>query len=131
MEHIKFDAKDQAFLEQVLTKRENIMKPRNGDYVRFPTGEIERVSHNWGDAFQTSPVWAGSFYLGGHGDASFSGGLNPSIPFDSLTLGDEIMSGEFWFFHHNSPGAGRGVYFKIPCRVYNTTAEYQGFLTRL
>lgn len=131
MAHIEFDAIDQAHLGKVMVSREQIVRPRMGDFVRFPSGEIERFSHDWQDDLQTSPLWAGSFYLGGHGNASFSGGLNPAIPFDSLTHSEQTMSGEFWFFHHNSPGAGRGVYFQIPCRVYTTTAEYQGFLTRL
>jgi len=64
-----------------------------------------------------------------HGEASFSGILNPSISADSLSLTDEKEHGEFWFFHHGSAGAGRGVRFTVPCRVYETTAAYNGFLS--
>lgn len=130
MQNFQFDATDQALLDKLIVAREQIARPRIGDYVRFPTGEVERFSHDWGDGLQTSPEWAGSYYLCSHGNASFSGGLNPSIQFESLTLPGKSASGDFWFFHHNMAGAGRGVMFSIPCRVYATTSEYRGFLTR-
>lgn len=130
MAEIQFDARDQALLDELLVVREQIARPRLGDYVRFPTGEVERFSHDYGQELQTSPAWAGSYYLHSHGDASFSGGLNPPIPRDSLSLTEESRPGEYWFFHHGAVGAGRGVRFSVPCRVYATTAEYQGFLTR-
>lgn len=124
MEAVFFDDIDQAILEKRMAERDLIAGPRTGDYVRFPTGEIERFSHDWDDALQTSPIRAGSFYLHSHGEASFSGSLNPAIPASSLSLSDENMNGEFWFFHHGSAGADRGVRFKVPCRVYDTKAAY-------
>lgn len=129
MESVSFDAIDQEILDKRLAARELIDRPRTGDFVRFPTGEIERFSHDWEDAFQTSPIHAGSFYLHDHGQGSFSGSLNPAIPADSLSLTDEKKDGEFWFFHHGHAGAGRGVRFSIPCRVYETTAKYEGYLS--
>lgn len=130
MENFQFDATDRVQLDKLMIAREQIARPRVGDYVRFATGELERISHDWGDGLQTSPVWAGSYYLCSNGNASFSGGLNPLIPFETLTITEKSESGDFWFFHHNIAGAGRGVWFSCPCRVYVTTAEYQGFLTR-
>jgi hypothetical protein len=123
------DSIDATTLENIKIEREKITTPRIGDYVRFQSGEIERFSHDWTDSLQTAP--GGSFFLYGSGNASFSGGLNPAIPADSLTLTDEAMEGTFWFFHHGRAGAGRGVYFKIPCRIYTTTAKYDGFLSDL
>lgn len=101
-------------------------RPRIGDYVRFPTGQLERLSHDWGDGFQTSP--SGSIFLHANGQGEFSGGLNPSTPLDKMKLTNVHLPGSFWFFHHDSAGAGRGVYFNISCRVYLTTAEYTGYL---
>lgn len=124
----KLDGKDQALLAAILLRREQIERPRLGDYVRFPTGELERFSHDWGTEFQTSPLKSASYYLHTHGNASVGGGLNPSIPTDSLTLSAESKEGTYWFFHHGEAGQGRGVYFEIPCRVYATTAKYEGFL---
>lgn len=120
------DATDKAILRTLMGAREQISRPRMGDYVLFATGELERFSHNWADSLQTSP--SGSFFLCSTGEGSFSGGLNPCTPRDRLTLTDKMLPGTFWFFHHNVVGAGRGVYFDIPCRVYTTTAEYEGFL---
>jgi hypothetical protein len=122
------DAKDQEILNNRIEAREQISGPRIGDYVRFPSGELERFSHDWRDSLQTSPPYSGEVYLLASGNGSFSGGLNPSIPVESLTLTEEFLPGKFWFFHHNTPGAGRGVYFSIPCRVYSTTTIYNGFL---
>lgn len=127
---IEFDARDQAILDEIVIAREQIAGPRIGDYVRFPGGELERFSHDWDGVLQTSPVWAGSYFLFSSGNASFSGGHNPPIPLESLTLTTESEPGRFWFFHHNQTGAGRGVHFSVPCRVYASAAKYQGFLTR-
>ena len=130
MDNFQFDGIDKAHLEVCVAARDAILRPRIGDFVRFPTGEVERFSHDWEEDFQTSPLWAGSFYLSACGNASFSGSLHPAIPLSSLTLAEERMEGKFWFFHHNSAGAGRGVSFSIPCRTYTTTAKYKGYLTR-
>lgn len=126
----QFDAKDDEIRAVRMAERDAIDRPRRGDYVRFPTGEVERFSNEFGTALQTSPIWAGSFHLHAGGVSSFSGSLNPPIPADSLTLTTERMDGKFWFFHHGETGAHRGVYFAMPCRVYETTAPYHGFVSR-
>ena len=126
-----FDEVDQVILDGIIPRRDAFEGPREGDFVVFPTGEIERFSHDWKDSLQTSPIWAGSFYLHHSGGTSFSGSLNPSIPLDSIQRTDEMKDGTFWFFHHNEAGASRGVRFSIPCRVYNTLAQYRGFVSRL
>lgn len=120
------DDVDQQILKQRIAIRDRIIRPRVGDYVRFPSGELERFSHDWDDGLQTSP--SGSFFLCPNGQASFSGGLNPIMRADKLNLSGLALPGSFWFFHHDWPGAGRGVHFKILCRVYTTTAPYEGFL---
>lgn len=126
--HPQFDERDAELLAKRVHERDAITSPRIGDYIRFPSGELERFSSGWVDGLQTSP--GGSFYLCHNGAASFSGSLNPSTPRDKITLTSETLPGSFWFFHHDLPGAGRGVYFDIPCRVYTTTADYTGFITR-
>lgn len=120
------DAIDQGILDKQMVMRDRIKGPRIGDYVCFQTGELERFSHDWDDSLQTSP--GGSFFMCSNGNASFSGGLNPSTPLDKLTLTKNTLPGSFWFFHHNRAGAGCDVNFKVPCRVYMTTAKYNGFL---
>lgn len=120
------DEIDKAILQDRITARARINGPAVGDYILFPTGELERFSHDWVDGLQTSP--GGSFYLFNTGSASFSGGLNPSTPRDAMQLTDTKLPGEFWFFHHDRAGAGRGVYFTIECRLFKTTANYDGFL---
>ena len=119
------DEKDQELLDARIKSRDSIDGPRIGDYILFPTGEIERLSYDWGDGMQTAP--GGSFYL--HKQASFSsGGLNPITPKAQMKETDAILPGDFWFFHHDQAGASRGVYFEAPCRVFLTDAMYNGFL---
>jgi hypothetical protein len=120
------DLTDIAILFRRVAAREATDGPRLGDYVLFPGGQLERFSHDWGDSIQTAP--GGSFFIYRSGEAEFSGGLNPSIPVDKLELTEATLPGSFWFFHHDEPGAGRGVNCTIDCRVYKTSAPYQGFL---
>ncbi len=119
---------DQCYLDNAGHLRSQIHEPLMGDFVLFPTGEIERFSHDWGDGIQTSP--GGSFYLNANGRSYLSsGGLNPCIPTDSI---EEIpgvsLQGRFWYFHHERAGAGRGVYVDCACRVFKTSSPYAGFL---
>lgn len=120
------DARDQELLSAIVALRDQLEGPRIGDYVVFGTGELERFSHDWGQDIQTSP--GGSFYLCSSGHSSFSGGLNPETPIQDLELTPVLLPGTFWFFHHGHPGAGRGVYFEIPCKVFKTKARYTGYL---
>lgn len=130
MAEFEFDEVDQKLLQTKMAAWEKDEGPRIGDFVRFPSGELERLCSNHLTRMQTSPVWAGSYFLGGSGKVSFSGSLNPIIPADSLTPTNELEDGEFWFFHHDEVGPGRGVRFSIPCRVFETSAPYKGCLTR-
>ena len=123
------DARDQEILAEIFERRAAFTFPCMGDYVVFPGGQLERFSSDYSDRIQTSP--SGSFYLTSSGFGSLgSGGLNPSIPRSTITPTDATLPGTFWFFHHGIGGAGRGVYFDIPCRVFKTSAKYEGFLSK-
>lgn len=111
-----FDERDKVLLAGRIKSREKIKGVRLGDFVVFPDGHRERVSHHWGDAVQTSP--GGSFYLDRGGAVSFSGGLNPSIPLAKIQLTPEVAEGAFWFFHHDFWWADNGVDVVAPCRVF-------------
>ena len=123
------DAEDQDILARRIQSRDVFAGARIGDYVIFASGELERLSHDWGESMQTSP--GGSFYLPGSGIGSLSnGGLHPAIPSESLELTPAILPGWFWFFHNGRAGAGRGVDVEIPCRVFKTKAPYAGYLAK-
>ena len=123
------DARDQEILAEIFERRAAFTFPCMGDYVVFPGGQLERFSSDYSDRIQTSP--SGSFYLTSSGFGSLgSGGLNPSIPRSTITPTDATLPGTFWFFHHGIGGAGRGVYFDMPCRVFKTSAKYEGFVSK-
>ena len=124
----QLDHIDQKYLDTASLLRSQISAPLMGDFVLFPTGELERFSHDMGDAIQTSP--GGSFYLNADGRSSLScGGLHPPIPTDSIEVIDGVtLQGRFWFFQHQQAGAGRGVYVDCACRVFMTSSPFDGFL---
>lgn len=124
----QFDKVDAQILLLRSNARRLIDEVLVGDYILFPSGEMERVSNILAAGVQTSPVNFGSFYLGDSGRASFSGSLNPPVPLSSISTTEETIEGEYWFFHHGKVGAHRAVYFKMGSRVFKTSANYKGFL---
>jgi len=112
------DERDRQILAQRIAAREANPEPRVGDYVRFPSGRLARVSHIWDDGAQTSED--GSWYLG-DGYTQFSGGLDPCVP--RLTRTEQTLPGAFWFFHHDHARAHNGVRVTAPCRVYTSDVD--------
>jgi len=118
----QFDAEDAAILKIREQAFNAVDGPRVGDFLRTSEGML-RFTHDWGDSIQTTvtakhPCYGdASFYLS-DGYASFSGSLAPSISKELLANTGETEEGCFWFFHHNWAGAGNGVDFRIPCRVF-------------
>lgn len=116
------DDQDSAILTTRMEAAAARPGPRLGDYVDFADGVTRRISHIWDDmpvaSIQTSD--GGSFYLGER-SCSFSGGLEPGIPADTLTLTETLRQGWVWFFHHDWWEADNGVTAKIPCRVFTCT----------
>lgn len=116
------DDRDQTIVASRVELLDADTDPRCGDYVEFSDGVTRRISHvfprEWGpewSAVQTSD--GGSFYLG-DGYVSYSGGLYPAVPMDSLTLTPDHRDGSAWVFHHNHRMAHNGVDFVVPFRVY-------------
>lgn len=127
---VEFDQVDQALLDKRIAARSEYDEPMIGDFVVFPTGEVERICNEMSTSVQTCPPWAGSFHLFADGSASFSGSLNPPIPTASLLDTGDTQDGKFWFFHHDFIGAHRGVQCEAPCRLWVTNAPYKGYLTK-
>ena len=128
----EFDERDRAIVaerEQALNADQG---PRVGDYVEFANSVTRRISHMWPAFADTGDGWSapasaqtsegGSFYLG-DGYVSFSGGLHPGIPVDTLTRTEEMRPGSVWVFHHDWHTAHNGVDTEIPFRVYHSTAD--------
>jgi hypothetical protein len=136
------DSKNYEILAHRFNERTKHDGPLVGDYVLMPNNEEykrskaywtkangsfnveekgnwhwERFSYNWGNDIQT--CYGGSFYLHDHGLASMSGGLNPAIPKSEIVLDvfEPMRAGAFWFFHHGSSGAHRGIDVVLPVNV--------------
>ena len=117
------DGKDYEILDHRLSKWNENKGPRVGDWCLMLDGTERRFTHDWGDSIQTtySKQGGGSFYLG-DGYMSYSGSLDPAIQKDCFQLTRETRNARVWFFHHDFWGAGRGVEFTVPCRVYQQRA---------
>jgi hypothetical protein len=116
---IELDNRDRAIIANRVTRRDEQTGPRVGDYIIFANGVTRRISHIWFDEkAQTSDD--GRFHLTDYG-LSFGGSLYLPVPLDSLTDIGQMRAGSAWIFHHDSPGADRGVDFAIDCRVYTCT----------
>ena len=123
----KFDERDQAILDQRRAELDAVQGPRVGDWIRFADGMVWQISHLWDDSAQYT--WGGSFYLG-NGYVSYSGGLEPGIPLDSLTLTSESKPGNVWFFHHDWSKAHNGVSATVDFRVYESTVNTHTYYCR-
>jgi hypothetical protein len=119
----EFDAIDADLLAVREQEYNQVVGPRVGDFLRVANGML-RFTHDWGDGIQTTvgrnhPCSGdASFYLSRDGYVSFSGSLDPTISKATLRDTGETLKGSFWFFHHDHPGAGCGVYCEMPCRVF-------------
>lgn len=116
----EFDERDAFILAGRQVELDGRQGPRVGDWIEFADGMVARISHDWGDSVQYS--YGGSFYLG-DGYASYSGGLEPGIPVDSLTPTDEVRPGPVWFFHHDQARAHNGVNTAANFRVYRASGN--------
>jgi hypothetical protein len=145
----EFDEKDRELLKVRMDKRkarqEESGQPEVGDFILVPcegTDELEtlRFTHEWGDGLQTTcrkghPCSNDqSFYIDRDGECSFSGSLDRSLErskikkseFTSVdgkkeVLIQDLKYGNVWFFHHDWPGAGCGVYTRAEFRVWRYT----------
>jgi hypothetical protein len=96
---------------------------RVGDFLQLPMlhpklGTMTRLTHDWGNHIQTGGL-NGSYYLTTHGCLSYSGSLDQGLKkADILTEPAGTKEGTVWFFDGGISGAGRGVYFKVPMRVF-------------
>ena len=119
------DDKDQAIVDERLATMNAQAGPRVGDYVIFADGTERRISHDWGDAYQTSDLkglFSGRFYLTRYG-CSYSGGLHPGLPADTFSDTDDMRDGAAWIFHHDRHRAHNGVDFTAPFRVFRCSKD--------
>ena len=92
--------------------------PRVGDYLELPNGlGHTRFTHDWETSMQTGGG-AGSYYLGGGGNFSYSGGLDSGMKKADIEPTNETKEGRMWFFDQGYAGANRGVDFDIQFRVF-------------
>lgn len=99
-------------------------KPRVGDLIRYATGETRRVSYVWDDGVQPGD---GSYHLTRSGHCSMSGGLDPNVPFAALTDTGLFEHAAVWIFDLDWSGAGRGVDFRIPFRVWAVDPSVESY----
>lgn len=114
--------------EQLLTGRLAAFNARPGarvgDYLQLPKLypkllAFTRLTHDWGDQLQTGGTPGGGYYFTNNGFLSYSGGLDPGVKrADIIETQVDEKPGSVWFFDGDISGAGRGVYFTVPMRVF-------------
>ena len=108
-------------LSERLKRFNRVRGPRVGDFIHLPRtnprqGEWTRITHDWGDTLQTGGM-EGSYHFPGN-YLSYSGGLDSGVDHADLVPTTETKPGSCWIFDRDISGAGRGVNFIIPCRVF-------------
>ena len=91
-----------------------------GDVVRLADGSTRRVAHIWPDGWQPSVAEGGGSFAFGDGSTSYSGSLNPLLPFPGPT--EETRPAAFWIAHHDRLCAGCAVHVSLPVRVWQMPA---------
>ena len=118
----EYDERDKSIQEERETMWNKRRGPRVGDFVKMADGTLKRFTYNWGDGIQTTANgYGGSFHLG-KGYVSYSGGLDPAIPRETIRYAGKKRAGSFWFFHHGHMTAHNGVETTAMCRVYEVAA---------
>lgn len=114
-----FDSRDAELRTQGLAIWQNVPGSRVGDFVEFPCATLARISTMTTTHFQVAePRFGASFYWAWW-YCSFSGGHKAVLyPRAGLEDTGTTRDGDAWVFHHDSPGAHRGVSCTIPCRVF-------------
>jgi len=127
---------NKEILKERIEKFNKRSGPRVGDYVYIPSTDdripaYTRITHDWGDKMQTGGNAGSSYYLGS-GFLSYSGGLDPGIDTEDLIQTNEVKNGSIWFFDKDISGAGRGVSFNLPMRVFTVRegADISGVYSR-
>ena len=120
---------NEQILAARIAARDRIPGPRVGDFLRLPRiddrqPEFTRLTHLWSfgdpdDNAQTGGGKNGSYYLAEGGGLSYSGGLDPGVKIADLLPTPDTMEGRIWFFDRDYAGAGRGMNFMIPCRIFD------------
>ena len=113
------DPKNVANLAAFMAAYDKREGPREGDWIRHPSGYMSRITADWESHVQPGGAKYGRYHLNQHG-ASYSGSCEPCIPVSGLRKTEEVKDGSVWIWDRGFSGAGRGVDFVVPFRVYET-----------
>ena len=115
----ELDERDTAIRAERIAAREGYEGPRVGDFINLEDGRCMRFSHDHGEDYGLQVSEGGSFYFNHYGRLSFSGALDPAIPYAHIQQTSQERDGACWFFSHDYAMKDNGVDTVIPCRVFN------------
>jgi len=104
-----------------IKETEGTKLPMVGEWLLRLDDTYTRFTHVWDNGAQTG---LGSFHFHESGRCSYSGGLDPIIPFEKMKLiesGKKILrykDGSVWHFDRNVREAHNGVYYVVPFRIF-------------
>lgn len=114
----QLDERDTAIREERIAAREAYEGPRVGDFILLEDERTLRFSHDHGEDYGLQVSEGGLYYLNQFGSLSFSGGLEPAIPYAHIQESSKERDGACWFFSHDHAMKDNGVHTVIPCRVF-------------
>jgi hypothetical protein len=100
---------------------------RVGDVIEMLDGTVRRFTYDWGTQIQTTmprtaDLGPERYYIGKTASADYSGALDYAIPYRCIVPTARTVEARFWHWKEGISGAGRGVDFTLPCRVYAQVA---------
>lgn len=113
------DPKNLANLAEFMAEYDKRDVPREGDWVRHPCGRMSRITADWESHVQVGGTGCGRYHLNKYG-VSYSGACDPGVLVAGLRKMEEVKDGSVWIWNRGYVGAGEGVDFVVPFRVYET-----------
>lgn len=112
----KYIQTDMELISICLENRKKFFEISEGDFLRFKDGSLMRVTVLYDNDLQFN--YGGSFHLSSNGHCSFSGTCGNLLPISDFAPTDETEEGSAWIFSQGRSGGGRGVYFRVPFKVW-------------
>lgn len=105
--------------------------PVVGEFIQIGD-KITRTTSSWNEGIQVGgSANSGGYHMYSNAACSYSGGLDPAIPYDKLELvKGKFIEGKCWYFDRECTAANNAFYFWMPFRVFKYTGKLEDVYVR-